>query len=81
MENRVERFQPTKYGFKFFKPLGQGSAGRRFWRRHLSDSCSGEFQVEKADRTEVGRLLDAHLKEKALQPGAEGPEPGQETAC
>jgi len=48
---------PTRHGFKFTRRLPESGRARRFWNRHLSDACSGEVQVEDADRAAVLAIL------------------------
>jgi len=58
--DQLDHVQPSSHGFKFFKPLGEGTGARRFFRRHLSDSYSGEVHVEKQDLDTVLGLLAQH---------------------
>lgn len=44
---------PMKYGFKYYKPVGDSSWLGRFWKNHVSDAYSGEFHIEVADRDVV----------------------------
>jgi len=48
-------------GFKFFRPLSEPNALRRFWKKHLSDAYSGEVHVEAAERECVLEAVGAHL--------------------
>ena len=53
----VDRIVPTGAGFKFYKKVEERRPLNRLYKRNLSDSFSGEFQVEKEDRERVRSLL------------------------
>ena len=46
---------PTGSGFKYYKHLEELNPLFRFWKLHVMDRYSGEFQVEEKDRPEVER--------------------------
>lgn len=58
--DQLSHVTPMRNGFKYFKPVGDVSPLRRFWKTHVSDAYSGEFHVEAEDRDEVLGILDEY---------------------
>lgn len=55
--DQLSHVVPISHGFKYYKPVDGSHRVRRFWKTHISDSYSGEFHAEAADRDEVLRIL------------------------
>ena len=60
--DNLSHLTPMKHGFKFYNPIDERNPIRRFWKTHISDSHSGEFRVEAADRDMVLDILTQHGK-------------------
>lgn len=50
---------PQKHGFKFFKAFQSSGWFDAFWKLHISDRWSGEFQVEMEDQPRVREVLSS----------------------
>jgi len=48
---------PVKHGFKFFKRFEATNRISTFWKTHLTEGLSGEFQVESGERDAVLEVL------------------------
>lgn len=53
----LSHVKPIRDGFKYYKPVGNAGAMRRFWRRHLADAYSGEIRAGTKDRARVSAIL------------------------
>lgn len=51
---------PVRHGFKFYNPLSDSNALRRFWKLHVSDAYSGEVHAEADDQKKVLEILSQH---------------------
>jgi hypothetical protein len=58
--DQLSHVHPIKHGFKFYRPINESKAIRRFWKAHISDGYSGEFRVETTDRDDVVDVLTRH---------------------
>lgn len=54
----LSRVVATGHGFKYVKATNEPNPLRRFWRRHLSDECSGDVHVEREDLERVLGLVE-----------------------
>ncbi len=56
---------PVRHGFKYYRPVGDVRAPKRFWRRYFSDAYSGEFHALGEDRVIVRALLDERVGDRS----------------
>ena len=54
----MSHITPTRHGFKYSKVVIETNALAQFWKRHLSDTYSGEVHVEKQDLDRVLGLVE-----------------------
>lgn len=68
--DEVARITPMKHGFKFFKRVEAKNRLVRFWKTHLSEGMSGEFQVEQGERDAVTEIIARQnlLPQKQISP-------------
>jgi len=65
--DQLSHIAPTKRGFKYYKVVNETRPVVRFWKRHLSDTYSGEVHVEKHD---LDRVLGLVERQRSATPAA-----------
>ena len=66
--DELSHIVPTRHGFKYYKVVNESKALARFWKRHLSDTYSGEVRVEQHD---LDRVLGLVERQRSAHPAVD----------